>query len=83
MSDLIDRHEAINAVGNAIADGRSWYRALKEVPSAEKTGKWTEGDMSGLLQCSSCGEFLDEFGHRWNYCPHCGTRMEIHNEDIH
>ena len=31
MTDLIDRQEAIIAVGDAITDGRSWYRALKEI----------------------------------------------------
>ena len=34
--DRISRDDAINAVGNAIAEGSSWYDALKNVRSADK-----------------------------------------------
>lgn len=87
--DLIDRDHLLDLIGDenieahmdSVMDGelhrvkRAFQRIIFTMPSAEKTGKWIEGDMSGLLQCSSCGEFLDEFGHRWNYCPNCGARM--------
>ena len=88
MKDLIDRHEAIIAVGDAITDGRSWYMALKEVPSAEKKGKWILNPRYGT-ECSECGTAAFEIMgtpysvQRFKYCPNCGARMEMHNENLH
>ena len=51
MTDLIDRQEAIIAVGNAVSDGESWYRALKNIPSAcEQEFEW----------CNTCKEYDQE-----------------------
>lgn len=42
--DLISRADAITFVGEAIADGASWYDALNKVPSvpAERVGEWDD-----------------------------------------
>ena len=87
MGDLISREQAIAemhlAFGAKPAVHARAVAILKSLPSEEKTGRWLSGDMSGLLLCSACGEFLDEFGHRWNYCPNCGAKMDAEEGEPH
>ena len=45
--DLIDRNEAIDAVGESIADGKGWYSALVNVPSAQPT----------IIRCKDCKHY--------------------------
>lgn len=65
-------------------DGRktvSNRRVVKSLPSApERRGKWERlylADMDGwrpfLYACSECNA---KYSSMYNYCPHCGTRME-------
>ena len=61
MSDLIERKDALTAVGEAIFDGRSWYDALVYVPSAEQEEfEW----------CYDCKEYDQNAHccHRWTKC---------------
>ena len=63
-----------------------------ELPSAQperKTGKWIGHSLqNGLYSldedtCSVCGHSfyqISETGCLWNYCPHCGAKMEVENE---
>lgn len=53
-----------------------------------KYGKWildrlasTSGGTYGVRRCSRCEAYYqgDSFG--WNYCPHCGAKMEAKDED--
>lgn len=69
--DTIDREAALKAVHEAIAEGKSWYSALSHLPSAEKTGKWTDrGSLS--CRCSECGCKSPK---EYRYCPNCGALM--------
>lgn len=68
------------------------YKALKEVPSADRPqGEWiyTDDDVfAGEYTCSNCNKRaeVDLYG-QWilsNYCPNCGCRMKgaSNGEDI-
>lgn len=84
MGDLISREQAIDAMGclnDSICEQQA-VDALWELPSVEKTGKWTvQFADNGWIDhiCSECGFrhntdihiFLD-----WRYCPSCGAVME-------
>lgn len=92
MSDLISR-QAVIALAKDICvptkDGTVYKHrcidpdAIKELPSAEKTGEWIWDDEG--FHCSECwyhayeniAEILNE---NWYYCPHCGARMEVQDE---
>ena len=79
--DTIERDAAINAVFEAIADGKSVYKALSHLPSAEDDkSKWVEsGYPTRPYKCNACGFSFDVdtfMGEPiWNYCPNCGARM--------
>ena len=89
MSDLINRQDAIDAVHYYIESGYKCdiFQELKDLPSAEterNKGVWT-GDC-----CSCCGvskynyiKMVDDecepLG-TWNFCPHCGARLEWNHE---
>ena len=99
MSDLIDREQAIAKIEdlNAISfyelneHSKEAYSeimaAIKNMPSAEKTGKWIRlYDDKSILGCSVCGKWacLSNYINEGEkdgqfkspYCPYCGAKME-------
>ena len=93
MSDLISRQDAIDAMmrlqeedveiyGCRIPegfDGGRAVRALKNVPSAENTGKWLkyEGRFDYNWECSECGCSAWD---KTDYCAYCGAKMEVEDD---
>lgn len=82
MSDLIDRWAAIDladAMWEATHDKNihELWSKLKDLPSAEKTGKWI--NHKDEHRCSCCDEVVtgDWFyeDDAYSYCPNCGARM--------
>ena len=84
--DLISRQSAIDAVhyewdlclnfdGSGTEIANDTEKALCDVPSAERHGKWLEHkDYPGLAYlCSECNLFTTD---RSYYCPHCGALMD-------
>lgn len=86
-SDLISREDAIMAL-NEVSEhytgkGRNWHphvdfmiEAIKELPSAERRGKWTIVDRCSTIymyHCSNCGAYHRA---RYDYCPTCGACMD-------
>ena len=82
MNDLINREEAIKAIMD-IPDGNwtseKYADAIKELPTAERTGKWIfnlKGSLSNMRivgLCNKCGEHGFP---QMKYCPSCGARMK-------
>lgn len=94
MDDSISRQAALDAVDERLtANGYSnvalvselnrLYGILAKLPSAERHGKWV--DSNGLMRCSICGKSPDEVIYipceEWNYCPNCGSRMDLEGEE--
>lgn len=98
MSDLISREDAMLKVAKV---DKSKYSdiydfhdacvdALKDMPSAQKTGKWiTKSDTNPYYttwwyECSECGQkpLRDGYGQEVlsDYCPNCGARMKCEEE---
>lgn len=53
------------------------FDVIDNMPSAEKTGHWENGENNiGMKRyvCSICGKGQPYL--RFNYCPNCGARME-------
>ena len=79
--EYIEREAAIDAMWEGMP-GLTFNEALKrlrELPTAEKKGKWVEfanedGELD--LKCSVCGEEQGFYFGYFNYCPNCGARME-------
>ena len=62
--------------------------AIKQLPPIQpKRGKWISADaiFGGVpFYCSECGENTWDtvIGKpRWKFCPMCGAKMEVNNED--
>ena len=91
--DLISRQAAIDAINSGIVtddDGvecpsecnsmLEWaVNAVKELPTAQKTGKWIEHNphkwgLGIVYECDQCGEEIN--CETSNYCPNCGAKME-------
>ena len=79
MSDYISREEAIDAVFEAMADGRAIFPVLNNLPAADVRpvvrGKWEKTSKS-LYACSECGNcIIDERVSGCFFCPNCGADM--------
>lgn len=88
MNDLISRTDAINAIiaQDSVVDKSVAKRILIQLPSVEQiTAEWLPvmkvvDDGKSIktgLACSECGnKQLNES----NYCPYCGAKMIIKNQ---
>lgn len=47
--------------------------AIKALEQEPKIGHKVSGDFLGGLYCSECMTYVNEY---FNYCPHCGAKME-------
>lgn len=96
MDDLISRQAVLDAINSGmLTDDDTQFEcpsecnsmlewavnAVKELPTAEKTGKWipvTNG--RGGHECDQCHEYAPSWQtgeeRLTNYCPNCGARME-------
>lgn len=89
MEDLINRQDAIDAIEDEWTGCCSEYPAsqiiydtvlrIEQLPSAQRTGKWINGNHI----CPICGEdkFKDLDADIWadwqpKCCPNCGARMK-------
>ena len=91
MDDLISRQAAINALdGEFNITGRenaetirdyinSVNKKLRELPSAERRGRWKELYKNNY-KCSACGSWWTLEGapieSGFDYCPTCGAKMD-------
>lgn len=90
MDDLISRQAALDALnGKFTVTGRENAETimdflngvcnkLRELPSAERRGRWTTErtmEHDGEWYCSVCG-YEPTVYEASNYCPNCGARME-------
>lgn len=67
---------------NGCADGAYHYQfAVDHAQTIDerKTGKW-EKDIYGNVVCSKCKR-KPICGNLTAYCPHCGAKMEVDDED--
>lgn len=72
-----------------------WLRrivsAWKNVPTADVTpiglARWetrersSDGFIYHSIQCSRCRFAMNPYASGFNYCPNCGSRMEVYNGD--
>lgn len=90
MADYIERQASLDVVRNLqtyklsegddmlLVDMAETQTELMLLPSADvepvRHGKWKPYLKEGLtVKCSECGSRFDR---PWNYCPHCGARMD-------
>ena len=85
---LIDANETITAFTNWLTsryDGRLPRDVVAEIPTVDAVevvhGRWENPSKYGLSTmmdklgnvCSACASYCDN---RFNYCPHCGAKMD-------
>lgn len=91
MSDLIDRQAAIEALKRAEAITRAFgyhnvIDTIRDLPTVtERKGKWEHAVMDcsrwskpTITYCSVCEHVSVA---KYNYCPNCGTKMEVNTEE--
>ena len=85
MPEYIEREAAIELIMSEPQDAHypHWYAVkIKSIPTADvapvRHGRWfpTKAPfMNECEDCSVCG-YRTVWGHRYNYCPNCGAKMD-------
>nr|DAF99036.1 MAG TPA: zinc-ribbon domain protein [Siphoviridae sp. ctDmR33] len=84
-----------NVLGAVFLDGMTTIKELikytDDLPAADVTpvkhGTWEKTNTDGFLRCSVCHDcyieeiWLDGEKERWNFCPHCGAKMDGGDDD--
>lgn len=89
---VIDRLLTIAAAGDGDKKRRTWAKAicvLHDAPTANvapvRHGTWEKSNLNGFVRCSVCHDcYVDDDwidGKKWQYCPHCGTKMDGGDDD--
>ena len=64
-------------VANRLSDSNAFPAA--DVAKVRR-GRWKISSDYGLSECSSCGWNIEEYVVDYDYCPHCGAKMECGND---
>ena len=85
MAEYIEKQAALDAILREPPDAHypSWHAAkIKVLPAADAVpvvhGRWEQTEapfMNECEDCSVCG-YRTVWGHRFNYCPNCGAKMD-------
>lgn len=85
VNDAISRQQAIETFKDCAVNGvgiDGIVDALKQLPSAEPKrirGQWItdkQGFVTWSAICNKCGERTEMLDGYYNFCPHCGVKME-------
>lgn len=85
VNDAISRQQAIETFKDCAVNGvgiDGIVDALKQLPSAEPKrirGQWItdkQGFVTWSAICNKCGERTKMLDGYYNFCPHCGAKME-------
>lgn len=78
----IETGEVIEPFAKINSELKEAVERVKELPSAQRTGKWIYGNEFHwyIASCNKCGyqrrtDIKAERWNQWNYCPNCGARM--------
>lgn len=88
MTDYIDREEllkAISKIGGSLLsewDTVGVVSLVANQPAADvapvRRGQWKRFN-TYMMECTQCGKRVA--WHRYYYCPNCGAKMEVLNDD--
>ena len=61
---------------------------IMDIPAADvapvRHGRWVEKEkytFGIMYDCSLCENRILDNGHPWNYCPNCGAKMDLEEEE--
>lgn len=91
MAEYIERKSLIDHLNQSAAKhySRAVECVIEQEPAADvaqvQRGQWKPVGftfMGKCMDCSKCGyRIATSIGRDWNYCPKCGAKMEVPNDD--
>lgn len=61
-----------------VIDADNCKKIIKALEQEPKIGHKVSGDLLGGLYCSECMTYVNEY---FNYCPHCGAKIESEDNE--
>lgn len=89
-SEIQDILDYLDTVLHPIVSPEHWnvyaelHDMISTLPSAERRGRWIiKKDVTfSHIICSECKKpFYGNMNDVWDYCPHCGAKMDLEYED--
>lgn len=91
MAEYIERKSLIDHLNQSAAKhySRAVECVIEQEPAADvepvRRGQWKPAGftfMGNCVDCSECGyRIAASIGQNWNYCPKCGAKMEVSNDN--
>ena len=83
MAEYIEREEVMHIAFKSPFFSDALMEEIKAIPAADvapvRHGRWVQAKapfMNECEDCSVCG-YRTVWGHRYNYCPNCGAKMDL------
>ena len=78
--------DAITESHEKIGYDKGFRDGYAQATSEVRHGRWQVNEMFGYkdMTCLSCGwlfEYYNGLEEEWNYCPHCGAKMDEVEDD--
>ena len=87
MAEYIEREAVIDLITRRYENPEICTQEINSIPAADVVpvvhGRWVPTKapfMNECEDCSVCG-YRTVWGHRYNYCPNCGAKMDGGNSD--
>ena len=81
MAEYVEREAVIDLITRRYENPEICTQEINSIPAADVVpvvhGRWVSTKapfMNECEDCSVCG-YRTVWGHRYNYCPNCGTKM--------
>jgi hypothetical protein len=81
--EYVSRKSVEDAVRDHWCDSSRTMEAITRIPAADMApvvhGKWKPTEYPIMSECEDCSEcgYRTVYGHRFKFCPNCGTRMDL------